>query len=79
MSLAEAKRIDEIVGILRKVPAKRLMIIDLANEIPIENGAFDKEALANLSVDIKLAVQEASIYGAQTIQAVSALTGIRSL
>ena len=76
--MSKAEDIDRVVAILKKVPTKRLRIIDLANSIPIKNGMPDIEVLKDLQPQINLAVTEAKAYGAHTIMAVDALVRLRS-
>ncbi len=70
----DAANIDRLVQALRKVPPKRLKLIDLANEIPIVNGVFDQNVVREKQIEIRNAVEEAKIYGAQTASMVSSLS-----
>lgn len=63
----------EIIEIIKKVPAKRLLIIELANSVPIKHGDFDVDYLREIQPQVNLAVAEAKAYGAHTIQAVDAI------
>jgi len=74
--MSEAEDIEKVVNILKKVPAKRLLIIDLANSIPIKHGMLDIDVLAAKQPEINLAIAEAKTYGAYTILAVEALIRI---
>ena len=69
----EQEHINKIVSALVKVPAKHLLIIQLANQIPIKNGELDYAEVAKRQLEIKLAIAEAKTYGTHTIQAVDAL------
>ena len=71
--------IDRIVCALKKVPAKSLLIIELANIIPIVHGQPDIQVLKAKQKEIQLAATEAKAYGASTIQAVSTLSRVKSL
>ena len=71
--------IDRIVACLKKVPAKSLLIIELANGIPIVHGQPDLEVLKAKRKEINLAEVEAKAYGGATIQAVSALSRCRAI
>jgi hypothetical protein len=75
----ETQMIDRMVEILRNVPAKKLMIIELANQIPVVNGEFDEKMLQELAPEIKLASQEALNYGRLTINAVNRLIEIKAI
>jgi hypothetical protein len=70
----EAEYIDLIVKALRKVPAKRLLLIELANKIPIVNGVPDEKVLAEMQPEINLATAEAKMYGAHTMSVVVTLS-----
>lgn len=69
-------QLDLIIGILRQVPEKKLLIFELANKIPLQNGDFDFEALSENRIDIELAIREAKRYSVNTQHAVELLTHI---
>ncbi len=74
----EREHINKVVSALKKVPRKQLLIIELANQIPIKNGELDYAEVAERQPEINLAVAEAKTYGAHTIQAVDALIRLQS-
>jgi len=76
--MSEANDIERLVEILKKVSEKRLLIIDLANSIPIKNGLMDLKVLADKQREVNLAVAEALAYGSRTIMAVDALVRLRA-
>ena len=76
--MTEAENIDRIITALLKVPEKRLLIIEIANNIPIVNGELDYAELANRQLDINLAIAEAKAYGSHTLQAVDSLVRLRA-
>ena len=76
--MTEEENIDRIITALLKVPEKRLLIIEIANNIPIVNGELDYAELANNQLEINLAVAEAKVYGAHTMQAVDSLIRLRA-
>lgn len=76
--MSEAENIDRVVNALQKVPEKKLLIIELANTIPIVNGELDYAELADKQLQINLAVAEAKAYGTHTIMAVDALIRLRA-
>ena len=76
--MSEADDIERLAEILRKVPEKRLLIIDLANSIPIKNGLLDLNVLKAKQREINLAIAEAKAYGSRTILAVDALVRLRA-
>ena len=75
--MGESEDIEKVVSALKKVPEKRLLIIDLANSIPIKHGMLDLDVLATKQREINLAIAEAKAYGARTIMAVDALIRMR--
>jgi len=76
--MSEADDIERLAEILRKVPEKRLLIIELANSIPIKNGLLDLNVLKAKQREINLAIAEAKAYGSRTILAVDALVRMRA-
>ena len=76
--MTEANEIERVIAALKKVPEKRLLIIDLANSIPIKNGMLDLEVLSAKQREINLAIAEAKAYGSRTIMAVDALVRLRA-
>jgi len=76
--MTEAENIEKVVIALKKVPEKKLLIIDLANSIPIKHGMLDIDVLAEKQREINLAVAEAKAYGTRTIMAVDALVSMRA-
>jgi hypothetical protein len=77
--MTEAENINRVVTALVKVPEKKLLIIEIANTIPIINGELDYAELANNQLEINLAVAEAKVYGAHTMQAVDSLVRLRAI
>ena len=76
--MTEANEIERVIDALKKVPEKRLLIIDLANSIPIKHGMLDLEVLSAKQREINLAIAEAKAYGSRTIMAVDALVRLRA-
>jgi hypothetical protein len=76
--MTEAESIDRIVTALIKIPEKKLLIIELANTIPIINGELDYRELADRQLAVNLAIAEAKVYGAHTMQAVDSLVRLRA-
>jgi len=74
----EVENISKVVEALKKVPPKRLLLIELANSIPIKHGMLDIDVLAEKQREINLAVAEAKAYGSRTIMAVDALVSMRA-
>ena len=77
--MTEAENIDRVVTALIKVPEKKLLIIEIANTIPILNRELDYNELANRQLEINLAIAEAKVYGAHTLQAVDSLVRLRAI
>ena len=76
--MTEVENIDRVVTALLKVPEKKLLIIEIANTIPIVNGELDYNELANMQLDINLAIAEAKVYGSHTLLAVDSLVRLRA-
>ena len=74
----EAENIDRVVKALEKVPEKKLLIIELANQIPLINGQLDYAIVSDRQLDINLAIAEAKAYGSHTIMAVDSLVRLRA-
>ncbi len=71
--MSESGDIEKVIASLRKVPPKRLLIIELANRIPIKDGELDYDEMAEIQPEVNLAIAEAKIYGAYTLVAVDTL------
>jgi hypothetical protein len=76
--MTEPEDMDRIITALLKAPEKRLLIIEIANTIPIVNGDLDYAELANRQLEINLAIAEAKVYGAHTLMAVDSLVRLRA-
>ena len=76
--MTEAENINRVVTALIKVPEKKLLIIEIANAIPIVNGELDYHELADRQLAVNLAITEAKVYGAHTLQAVDSLVRLRA-
>ena len=77
--MAESENIDKVVSALARVPEKRLMLIELANQVPIINGELDTAYLTSHQPEVNLAIAEAKAYGAHTIQAVEAIIRLMAI
>ena len=73
----QSEKIDRVIAALMKVPEKKLLIIELANRVPVVNGHLDFDALAGMQPEINLATAEAKSYGAHTMMAVDSLIRLR--
>lgn len=71
--MSEQDYIERIIAALKKVPGKRLLIIELANTAPIKDGQLDYEKMADMQPEINLAIAEAKMYGTHTLRAVDTL------
>jgi hypothetical protein len=76
--MTESENINRVVTALIKVPEKKLLIIEIANAISIINGELDYRELADRQLEINLAIAEAKVYGAHTLQAVDSLVRLRA-
>jgi len=74
----EPEYINRVVRALKKVPPKKLLIIELVNRFTV-NGELDVEALAEAEPEVNLAVAEAKMYGAHTIRAVDTLERLEAI
>lgn len=73
--MTESENIDKVVQALRQVPAKNLLIIELANKYTV-NGQLDHEGLSEAEPEVNLAIAEARMYGSHTLMAVSSLLNL---
>jgi hypothetical protein len=71
--MTESTDIERVVASLKKVSEKRLLIIDLANRIPMKDGQLDYDAVTAMQPEVNAAVAEAKMYGTQTLMAVDSL------
>ena len=71
--MTESADIERVVAALKKVPEKRLLMIDLANRIPMKDGQLDYDAVTAIQPEVNMAIAEAKMYGAQTLMAVDTL------
>ena len=76
--MSESENIERVVKALEKVPEKKLLIIELVNQIPIQYGELDYVELADRQPEINLAIAEAKAYGSHTIMAVDSLARLRT-
>ncbi len=76
--MSEAENINRVIDALLTVPEKKLLLIDLVNQIPIKNGELDYLEVSNRQLYVNLAISEAKVYGAHTAQAVEALISMRT-
>jgi len=77
--MTEATDIERVVAALKKVPEKRLLIIDLANRIPMKDGQLDYDAVTAIQPEVNMAIAEAKMYGAQTLMAIDSLKRVVAL
>lgn len=75
--MADQEYLDQMIAILEKLPEKRLLIIDLANQLT-RDGGIDYQAAAAIQPQINLAIAEAKTYGGYTIRAVDCLWRLRA-
>ncbi len=77
--MREAENIDQVVKAIRKVPPTNLLLIELANSLPLKGGTFDYEVLTEKQLEVNLALQESKMYGAYTMLAVNALLSLKGV
>ncbi len=71
--MTESADIERVVAALKKVPEKRLLLIDLANRIPMKDGQLDYDEVTAIQPEVNTAIAEAKMYGTQTLMAVDCL------
>lgn len=76
--MGEPENIEKVIRALAKVPPKELLIIELANRY-MKDGELDYDALAEIQPEVNVAVAEAKMYGARTIQAVDTLERLEAI
>ncbi len=76
--MGDTEYIERIVCALKKVAAKQLKIIELANRFTVD-GELDYEAIDASQPEINLAVAEAKMYGSYTMIAVNSLEAIEGV
>jgi hypothetical protein len=69
----ESEYIERLVNALKRVPSTSLLIIELANSVPMKDGELDYEKLADIQPEVNLAIAEAKMYGSHTLMAVDTL------
>ena len=74
----EPEYIEKVVCALKKVPAKQLLIIELANRFT-RDGELDCDDLAQHQPEVNLAIAEAKMYGAHTLAAVDTLRRLEAV
>jgi len=70
---------ERVIEALKKVPEKRLLIIDLVNRVPLNGGDLDHLELARIQPEVNLATAEAKAYGTHTLMAVNALIRVKAV
>ena len=76
--MSEPENIEKVVSALEKVPAKELLIIELANRF-VKDGQLDYDTLAEAQPDVAMAIAEAKMYGAYTMRAVDTLENLEAI
>ena len=69
----KGRRPPEVVAILRRVPERRLRVLELAAELLDQGGELDLDAAAIRQPEINLAIAEVEAYTRATRQAVEAI------
>ena len=77
--MTEATDIERVVAALKKVPEKKLLIIDLANRISMKDGKLDYDAVTAIQPEVNMAIAEAKMYGTQTLMAIDSLKRVMAL
>jgi len=71
--MRDTEDLDRIIAALKKVQAKHLLIIELANRVSSEDGQLDYQELESIQPEVNLAIAEAKMYSAHTLVAVDTL------
>ncbi|MDP2659923.1 MAG: hypothetical protein Q8R28_04255 [Dehalococcoidia bacterium] len=71
--MTEREDIEMVVAVLKKVPEKKLLLIDIANRVAVKDGELDQAALAEIQPEVERAISEAKEYAGFTSRAVGAL------
>lgn len=74
----EPEYIEKVVCALKKVSAKRLLIIEMANRFT-KDGELDYDGLAQHQPEVNMAIAEAKMYGANTLVAVDTLRRLKAV
>ena len=74
----ETEYVERVVCALKKVPAKQLLIIELANRFT-KDGNLDYDAVTQAQPEVNLAVAEAKMYGSHTLVAVDTLKRLEAI
>ena len=76
--MEESEYIEKVICALKKVPEKRLLIIELANRFT-KDGGLDSDGLAQHQPEVNLAIAEAKMYGSHTLVAVDTLKRLEAV
>lgn len=71
--MSEPENIKKVIAALESVREKKLLIIELANKVPMKDGQLDYEKLAAMQPEVNMAIAEAKMYGSHTLIAVDTL------
>lgn len=76
--MTEIENIERVIVALKKVPAKQLLIIELANRFT-RDGELDYNGLTEAQPEVSMAIAEAKMYGAHTLMAVDTLNRVEAI
>lgn len=76
--MTDTEYITRVVSALKKVPEKRLLLIQLANQY-MKDGQLDYDRLADAQPEVNMAIAEAKMYGAYTLVAVDTLKRLEAV
>lgn len=74
--MTEANDIERVVRVLKTVPEKSLLIIEIANEVSTKKGEIDYDKLIDRQREVNLAVAEAKAYSQATQRAIKTLADL---
>ena len=75
--MSKQEEIARVVAALGKVPPKRLLLIDLANQIPMKYGELDPDVIEARRPEVNLALAEVKAYAGHVGQALQALEQVK--
>jgi thioredoxin-like negative regulator of GroEL len=71
--MSEQEKIGKVVAALEGLPEKRLLIIELANQLTGADGMIDFQKVADRQPEVNLAMAEARSYSGAAEDALNAL------
>jgi len=76
--MTEQEAIDRVIIALKRVEAKKLLIIELANRF-VKDGELDYKAISEAQPEVNMAIAEAKMYGVYTLMSVDTLKHLEAM